>query len=185
MFGQTTFPFAIYGNQALIPVHQHGNTLSVSAGGTLKNNTYKWFKVGQAGNTSIKGDSVFHPLTNGRYFTTVTNSVATQLTLKSDTIKYTMSATLSAPAIASSEDASQQDKTTLLLAYPNPAKKGAGWLSKAHFALDQGPVLLMIENYRSGLIWRLMRGCESLVRGLRRAGFASGWLPSETTGRGV
>jgi hypothetical protein len=60
--------------------------------------------------------------------------------------------------------------------YPNPAKKRAGWLSKAHFALDQGPVLLMIENYRSGLIWRLMRRCEPLVRGLRRAGFASGWL---------
>jgi hypothetical protein len=61
--------------------------------------------------------------------------------------------------------------------YPNPGKKRSGWLSKAHFALDQGPVLLMIENYRSGLIWRLMRRCEPLVRGLRRAGFASGWLP--------
>ena len=34
----------------------------------------------------------------------------------------------------------------------------------------------MFETYRSGLIWRLMRRCEPLVRGLRRAGFASGWL---------
>jgi hypothetical protein len=51
-----------------------------------------------------------------------------------------------------------------------------GWISKNHFALDQGPVILMIENYRSGLIWRLLRSCHSLARGLRRAGFRGGWL---------
>jgi hypothetical protein len=34
----------------------------------------------------------------------------------------------------------------------------------------------MIENYRSGLIWRLMRNCAPIVRGLRRAGFTGGWL---------
>ena len=39
-----------------------------------------------------------------------------------------------------------------------------------HFALDQGPVILMIENYRSDLIWRLMRRVQAIVRGLRRAG---------------
>ena len=61
--------------------------------------------------------------------------------------------------------------------FPSGARKRSGWLSKAHFALDQGPVILMIENYRSGLIWRLMRHCEPIVRGLRRAGFAGGWLP--------
>ena len=44
--------------------------------------------------------------------------------------------------------------------YPASRRKRSGWLSKAHFALDQGPVILMIENYRSGLIWRLMRGCD-------------------------
>ena len=62
--------------------------------------------------------------------------------------------------------------------FPSSAKTSAGWLSKAHFALDQGPVILMIENYRSGLIWRLMRGVEPIVRGLRRAGFSGGWLGS-------
>jgi hypothetical protein len=60
--------------------------------------------------------------------------------------------------------------------YPASQRKRSGWLSKAHFALDQGPVILMIENYRSGLIWRLMRTCAPIVRGLRRAGFAGGWL---------
>jgi len=51
-----------------------------------------------------------------------------------------------------------------------------GWISDSHFALDQGPVIMMIENYRSGLIWRLMRGSEPVLRGLRRAGFSGGWL---------
>jgi hypothetical protein len=37
----------------------------------------------------------------------------------------------------------------------------------------------MLENYRSGLIWRLMRNCRPLVKGLQRAGFAGGWLPTE------
>lgn len=60
--------------------------------------------------------------------------------------------------------------------YPDSRRKRSGWLSRAHFALDQGPVILMIENYRSGLIWRLMRHCAPIVRGLRRAGFAGGWL---------
>jgi hypothetical protein len=34
----------------------------------------------------------------------------------------------------------------------------------------------MIENYRSEMIWRLMRGLEPVARGLRRAGFTGGWL---------
>jgi len=57
-----------------------------------------------------------------------------------------------------------------------PSRGGGGWISHNHFALDQGPVILMIENYRSGLIWRLMRGCAHVVTGLRRAGFKGSWL---------
>ena len=53
---------------------------------------------------------------------------------------------------------------------------GPGWVSKDHFALDQGPVILAIENYRSELIWRLMRNCSYVVDGLRRAGFSGAWL---------
>jgi len=51
-----------------------------------------------------------------------------------------------------------------------------GWLSQQHLGLDQAPVALMIENYRSGLLWRLMRECPFIVTGLRRAGFRKGWL---------
>ena len=53
-----------------------------------------------------------------------------------------------------------------------------GWLCPEHYGLDQGPVALMIENYRSGLLWRLMRECPAIVTGLRRAGFRKGWLRS-------
>ena len=75
---------AAYSPQANIPVHQNGNTLFVYAGGTLSNNTYKWFKC--EGTTSIlvatiKGDSVFHPSESGKYRVKVLNSVATQLKL--------------------------------------------------------------------------------------------------------
>ncbi|MEO9226847.1 MAG: glucoamylase family protein [Gemmatimonadaceae bacterium] len=50
------------------------------------------------------------------------------------------------------------------------------WVSPFHYGLRQGPIVLMIENYRSGLLWHLMRQCPYLVDGLRRAGFQGGWL---------
>ena len=46
-----------------------------------------------------------------------------------------------------------------------------GWQSPWHYGLNQGPVVLMIENYRTGLIWKLMRRCPYIADGLRRAGF--------------
>ena len=55
-------------------------------------------------------------------------------------------------------------------------RSARGWISKGYYGLDQGPIVLMIENYRSGLVWRLMRQCPYIVRGLRRAGFTGGWL---------
>ena len=62
----------------------------------------------------------------------------------------------------------------------NPSYPGGqgklGWVSPWHYALNQGPIVLMIENYRSGLIWRLMRECPPIKAGLLRAGFGSGWL---------
>ena len=57
---------------------------------------------------------------------------------------------------------------------------GGGWISKGYYGLDQGPIVLMIENYRSELIWRLMQGCSYFVEGLRRAGFSGGWLENRS-----
>jgi len=53
---------------------------------------------------------------------------------------------------------------------------GAAWVSAGHFGLDQGIVVMMIENYRTQLIWRLMRDCPYVGTGLRRAGFGGGWM---------
>ena len=50
------------------------------------------------------------------------------------------------------------------------------WVSPGNFGLDQGIVVMMIENHRTGLIWRLMRDCPHIRAGLRKAGFRGGWL---------
>ena len=53
---------------------------------------------------------------------------------------------------------------------------GVGWFDGDQLGIDQGPILAMIENQRSGLVWRTMRRNPYVVRGLRRAGFSGGWL---------
>lgn len=62
--------------------------------------------------------------------------------------------------------------------FSDTSSRSKGWISLGHYGIDQGPVVLMIENYRSELLWRLMRRCPYLERGLRRAGFQGGWLDS-------
>jgi hypothetical protein len=51
-----------------------------------------------------------------------------------------------------------------------------GWISEGAFGLDQGMIVLMIENYRSGLLWRLGRSNPVIRDGLGGAGFRGGWL---------
>jgi hypothetical protein len=53
---------------------------------------------------------------------------------------------------------------------------GRAWVSPHLYGLDQGLVVLMIENHRTQLVWRLMRDCPHVANGLRRAGFRGGWL---------
>lgn len=53
---------------------------------------------------------------------------------------------------------------------------GLGWFDTDWLGIDQGPILAMIENHRSGLVWKMMRKNPHLRRGLMRAGFAGGWL---------
>ncbi len=60
--------------------------------------------------------------------------------------------------------------------FSNGAKNSSGWVSQGYYGLDQGPIVMMIENYQTGFLWRLMRECAPLVLGLRRAGFINGWL---------
>jgi hypothetical protein len=51
-----------------------------------------------------------------------------------------------------------------------------GWFDTDYLGIDQGPIVLMIENHRSGLVWDRVRRNPHIIRGLRRAGFSGGWL---------
>ncbi|HEY3427518.1 MAG TPA: glucoamylase family protein, partial [Acidimicrobiia bacterium] len=53
---------------------------------------------------------------------------------------------------------------------------GQGWIAEGYYGLDQGPIVMMIENHQTGLLWHLGRSCPYLEAGLRRAGFTGGWL---------
>jgi hypothetical protein len=56
--------------------------------------------------------------------------------------------------------------------------RGAGWFSTDYLGIDQGPIVAMIENYRSEMIWTVMRKNPYIRAGLQRAGFEGGWLDS-------
>jgi hypothetical protein len=60
--------------------------------------------------------------------------------------------------------------------YPEKSPNLSSWMSPWIFGLNEGPILMMIENYQSELIWKTMRRCPHIVKGLQRAGFRDGWL---------
>src|SRR5215217_1731968 len=47
------------------------------------------------------------------------------------------------------------------------------WYAKSHLAIDQGPIVVMIENYRSGLLWKLFMSNPDIQDGLKKLGFES------------
>lgn len=47
------------------------------------------------------------------------------------------------------------------------------WYANSHLAIDQGPIIVMIENHRSGLLWNLFMSCPEVQRGLSKLGFES------------
>jgi hypothetical protein len=59
---------------------------------------------------------------------------------------------------------------------------GGLWISAGHYGLDQGIVMMMLENHRSGMTWSLMRQCPYVRGGLVRAGFTGGWLDASPAG---
>jgi hypothetical protein len=67
-------------------------------------------------------------------------------------------------------------KCSLNPTFHDETQSGRGWFSDHYYGINEGPIVLMIENYRSGLPWQLMKACEPVVAGLRRAGFHGGWL---------
>jgi hypothetical protein len=149
-----TFTEAIYDHQKDIPVNQNGNTLSVSAGGTLSNNTYKLLKWTSRTTYTVvatkRGDSVFHPADSGIYQIKILNSVATGLVLYSKVIKYVAP---SNPVIASSENTLQEyNKANVFRVYPNPARDVLHIEANGNASvslIDQSGKILMTTNINS------------------------------------
>ncbi len=59
---------------------------------------------------------------------------------------------------------------------------GMGWVDGDYLGIDQGPIVLMTENYRSDFVWSVMRRNPYIRRGLERAGFRGGWLDQAVAG---
>jgi hypothetical protein len=47
------------------------------------------------------------------------------------------------------------------------------WYADTFLAIDQGPIVIMIENYRTGLLWKLFMSAPEVQTGLHRLGFTS------------
>ncbi|MEX6690387.1 glucoamylase family protein [Danxiaibacter flavus] len=45
------------------------------------------------------------------------------------------------------------------------------WYASSYLAIDQGPIVVMIENYRTGLLWNLFMSCPEVKNGLKKLGF--------------
>lgn len=58
------------------------------------------------------------------------------------------------------------------------------WWAKSHLAIDQGPIINMIENHRTGLLWKLFMKIPDIQNGLKRLGFAATAPPSRLFGKG-
>jgi hypothetical protein len=50
------------------------------------------------------------------------------------------------------------------------------WFADSYLAIDQGPMIVMIENYRSGLLWNLFTGCPEVKTGMLALGFNAPYL---------
>jgi hypothetical protein len=50
------------------------------------------------------------------------------------------------------------------------------WFADSYLAIDQGPMIIMIENYRSGLLWNLFTSCPEVKTGMMALGFSAPYL---------
>ena len=51
-----------------------------------------------------------------------------------------------------------------------------GWFAEDYIGIDQGPILIQIENHQTKFVWDLMKKNEYIRNGLLKAGFTGGWL---------
>jgi hypothetical protein len=69
-----------------------------------------------------------------------------------------------------------KDAFNLTISYKDGA---TGWFDKDYLGIDQGPILIQLENYQNGLIWNLMKKNKYVTSGLKKAGFTGGWIEAK------
>lgn len=79
------------------------------------------------------------------------------------------------PLAASNEHSITQEK----LKAQNSQPKAPFWIDKDYLGIDQGPIIIQIENYRSQFVWKLMKKNPYIVAGLKKAGFKNGWIDNK------
>jgi hypothetical protein len=67
-------------------------------------------------------------------------------------------------------------KDAFNLSYTFGAKNKNGWFDKDYLGIDQGPILLQIENHQNEFVWNLIKQNIYILEGLDKAGFSGGWL---------
>lgn len=72
-------------------------------------------------------------------------------------------------------------KDAFNLTYKN-SNNPNGWFDPDYLGIDQGPIILQIQNYETELIWRTMKKNKYIVNGLKKAGFKGGWLDNPKSG---
>ncbi len=67
-------------------------------------------------------------------------------------------------------------KDAFNLSFHPEGKTEPGWFDNDYIGIDQGPILIQIENWQTGLIWNIIKKNNYIITGLRKAGFKGGWL---------
>jgi len=57
--------------------------------------------------------------------------------------------------------------------FKDAMNESKNWVAESYLAIDQGPIVVMIENHRSGLFWKLFMGIPEIQQGLKKLGFES------------
>jgi len=63
------------------------------------------------------------------------------------------------------------DKIWTKYGFADAFNESENWVAESHLAIDQGPIIIMIENHRSGLLWKLFMSCPEIQEGLNKLGF--------------
>lgn len=71
----------------------------------------------------------------------------------------------------------KKDKLFGVYGFYDAFSETADWYTPRYLAIDQGPIVVMMENYRSGLLWKLFMSCPEIQAGLKKLDFTSPYLP--------